>query len=91
MAEQTRDGARSGNAEAGQQHTHPPTHPILAVFWFHTACVFQEKLNQNKAGQEFSWQATGTQCDADTEGEILTNGDTRDPEATRFGPKMSHL
>lgn len=72
MAEQTCDGAQSGNADAGQQRTHP----TVTVFWFHTACVFQEKLNQNKGGQEFSWQVAGTQCDVASKGGIPSNGET---------------
>lgn len=73
--------------------THP-SHPSAAVFWFHTACVFQEKLNQNKSGQEFSWQATGTQCDVASKGEIPTNGETKIAPPARcdsLRPKMSHL
>lgn len=73
MVEQTRDGAQSGNAYTGQQHTHPST---TAVFWFHITCVFQEILNQIIEGQEFSWQATGTKCDFALYCEIPSIGET---------------
>lgn len=46
------------------------------MFSVHTDCIFQEKLNQNKEGQEIFWQATRTQSDVALKGEITSNGET---------------